>query len=166
MAASKGSRQELQIIIHKILLQVKDGMKIRQKQLEAVYNIVCGRDTLCLLPTSSGKSLIYQLLPALWKVLPSKKNVSHPTVVVISPLLALMDDQILQVNAMTGLGVSAVRIQGCVEVEQILSGSFNLIFGSPEAWINDKKWNDVLSSKIFHQNVVCLVVDEVHKVTW
>jgi superfamily II DNA helicase RecQ len=43
------------------------GFKIKPKQLEAVVNIVGGIDTLCILPTSFGKSLIFQLLPLYFK---------------------------------------------------------------------------------------------------
>lgn len=145
--------------------EVDDTMVIRQKQLEALYHISLGADTLCLLPTSSGKSLIFQLIPEVWRK-SSEKNVENPIVVVISPLVALMDDQVKQANSMEELKLCAVRIGCDVDTVKVLSGHYNVVFGSPELWINNKKWTDVLSSKYFHKNAVCLVVDEVHKVTW
>ena len=86
--------------------------------------------------------------------------------IVISPLVALMDDQIEQAHGMKTLNLSAIRLQAGVDVAKVRSGQFNLVFGSPESWICEKKWNDLLTSKYFQKNVACLVMDEVHKVSW
>ena len=47
--------------VEKIMESFDFSMK--PEQFDAVYNIIRGKDTLCLLPTSSGKSFIFQILP-------------------------------------------------------------------------------------------------------
>ena len=50
-----------------------EGMKIKPKQLEALNYVISGKDTLCILPTSFGKSLIFQLNFCLHYLLPFLK---------------------------------------------------------------------------------------------
>src|SRR5437016_10187522 len=67
----------------------------RPMQERIVSSLMTGRDTCVVMPTGGGKSLCYQLPAAM---LPDK------TVVVISPLIALMQDQMAQLSQM---GISA-----------------------------------------------------------
>jgi ATP-dependent DNA helicase RecQ len=69
----------------------------RTGQHEVIEHILAGRPVLAVMPTGAGKSLCYQL-PAL---------VSDKPSIVVSPLTALMDDQVI---ALEGLGVPAVRV--------------------------------------------------------
>ena len=48
----------------------------------------------------------------------------------------------------------------------IVSGKCNILFGTPESFICNKLWRNMLTSKFYVTNLVCLVVDEVHKVVW
>jgi ATP-dependent DNA helicase RecQ len=91
--------------VSKVINELVDplGFKIKPKQLEAVTNIVRGLDTLCILPTSFGKSLIFQLLPAVFRRL----NIfPAPIIIVVSPLLSLIEDQISSANSIN-LGLCA-----------------------------------------------------------
>ncbi|MGW4686228.1 DNA helicase RecQ [Streptomyces sp. NPDC004244] len=98
----------------------------RGEQKEIIEHVSAGGDALVLMPTGGGKSLCYQI-PAL---------VRGGTGVVISPLIALMQDQ---VDALTALGVRAGFLnstQGIDErrtVEQLLlAGELDLLYLAPE----------------------------------
>src|SRR5277367_1417592 len=66
-----------------------DAFRPRQEQI--VRSLLDGRDTCVIMPTSGGKSLCYQLPAAL---------LAQRTAVVISPLIALMQDQVAQLSLM------------------------------------------------------------------
>jgi superfamily II DNA helicase RecQ len=75
-------------------------IKLKEEQKKAVHQVVNGRDVIAVLPTGFGKSLIYHLLPYMFEYINSKRrNISAvwpgSIVIVISPLNALMGDQIL-----------------------------------------------------------------------
>jgi len=57
------------------------NITLKPKQVEAIKNIFIGKDTLCILPTAFGKSMIYQCLPKLFSLMESSQP--HPVVVVI-----------------------------------------------------------------------------------
>ena len=98
----------------------------RGLQEEAVERVVHGGDALVLMPTGGGKSVCYQV-PAL---------VRHGVAVVVSPLIALMDDQ---VAALRQLGVSAGALHSEVEPDDasrtsraLSDGTLDLLYVSPE----------------------------------
>ena len=85
-------------------------------------------------------------------------------IVVFSPLKALIQNQIEEANNLQkSLNLRACSLDG--SHKEIVSGHFNLIVDTPEAWLNNR-WKDVLSSQYFRKNVKCFVVDEAHKVAW
>jgi ATP-dependent DNA helicase RecQ len=100
--------------------------EFRANQEEVCQAAVAGRDLLLVMPTGSGKSLCYQL-PALAR---------RGTALVISPLIALMEDQVSKLAALglrvarihSGLDRAASR-QACVDY---LSGSLQFLFVAPE----------------------------------
>jgi len=63
------------------------------------------------------------------------------------------------------LGLTACKIEK-KNYDDIRQGKYNMVFGTPEAWLQNNKSNEILSSKFVRANAVCLCVDEVHKVTW
>ncbi|KAL7247243.1 hypothetical protein ACSBR2_002211 [Camellia fascicularis] len=63
--------------------------EFRGKQLEAIEAVLSGRDCFCLMPTSGGKSMCYQI-PALAKT---------GIVLVVCPLIALMENQVMALKA-------------------------------------------------------------------
>ncbi len=98
----------------------------RGDQAQIIEHVVSGGDALVLMPTGGGKSLCYQI-PAL---------VREGTGVVISPLIALMQDQ---VDALSAVGVRAAFLNSTqdstqrVEVERaFLSGELDLLYLAPE----------------------------------
>uniref|UniRef100_A0A7M5X4C0 DNA 3'-5' helicase n=1 Tax=Clytia hemisphaerica TaxID=252671 RepID=A0A7M5X4C0_9CNID len=130
----------------------------------AISNIYYGRDTLCVFPTAFGKSLIYQCLPKLFKSMDDSLY-DNPTVIVLSPLVSLITNQVSEAGKLDYLGLNACALD-LKEHSRIVDGKFNLIFGTPESWLNNSKWRDFVSSNFMVNNLACIVVDEVHKVSW
>ena len=97
-------------------------------------HVVQGGDALVLMPTGGGKSLCYQI-PAI-----VRQNAGHGVTVVISPLIALMHDQ---VGALHEAGVSAAFLNSTQSFEessqlekQLLRNELTLLYAAPER-IND-----------------------------
>ncbi|MET7418245.1 DNA helicase RecQ [Dactylosporangium sp. NPDC005555] len=99
----------------------------RGSQQEIIEHVIGGGDALVLMPTGGGKSLCYQI-PAL---------VREGTGVVISPLIALMQDQ---VDALTALGVRAGFVNSTLDFDSrraveaaFVGGELDLLYLAPEA---------------------------------
>ncbi|MGJ6964952.1 DNA helicase RecQ [Streptosporangium sp. G11] len=110
----------------RVLQRVFGYDSFRAGQQEIIEHVVSGGDALVLMPTGGGKSLCYQI-PAL---------VRKGTGVVISPLIALMQDQ---VDALTALGVRAGFLNSTQDFEErrrvesaFLSGELDLLYLAPE----------------------------------
>src|SRR3954454_20071903 len=88
-----------------ILNRVWGYHDFRGGQREIIEHVIGGGDALVLMPTGGGKSLCYQI-PAL---------VRPGTAVVVSPLIALMQDQ---VDALTALGVRAGFVNSTLDFDQ------------------------------------------------
>jgi ATP-dependent DNA helicase RecQ len=124
---------------------------LRPNQLDAMRAVLSGRDALVVLPTGAGKSAVYQV-PGI--LLPG------PTVVV-SPLLALQQDQMAALN---DRGVGAVRISSAESaserreaVEALGSGAAKFLFVTPEQLADPDRLREIAALK------PCLVaVDEAH----
>ena len=155
--------QIIKSAVDESITKVNPSYVIKSKQLEAIRHILNGSDTLAILPTSYGKSLIYQLIPAVCRLLSDKPN--NAIVIVISPLMALIKDQVDAANKMVSLSLRATDLN-IEKFKQISNGQFNVIVDTPEAWLDDERWKAVLLSHMFRKNVVCIVVDEAHKVSW
>ena len=69
---------------------------MKDKQTEAVKSFVCGNDVFVSLPTGSGKSLCFALLPGVFDILRPRKHDAKSLVIIVSPLIALyiMKDQV------------------------------------------------------------------------
>src|SRR5436305_7115693 len=110
------------------MLQLVFGYdSFRGAQREVIDHVTAGGDALVLMPTGGGKSLCYQI-PAL---------VRDGTGVVISPLIALMQDQ---VDALVNLGVRAGFLNSTQDVDErrrvesaFLAGELDLLYLAPEA---------------------------------
>jgi ATP-dependent DNA helicase RecQ len=99
----------------------------RPNQLEIIQHVLSGKDTLAIMPTGGGKSLCYQL-PAL-----AQQGVA----IVISPLIALMKDQ---VDALQSNGVSAAFYNSSQDqqtqqniLESLMAGTLKLLYVAPES---------------------------------
>ena len=154
MAAS-ADETSVSVAIEQVLSELQSISSLKEEQNTALEAFLRGKDVFALLPTGFGKSLIYQLAPLVVKKMGKVKN---PIIVVVSPLVALMEDQIREAGK---LGVSAMQLGGINDTD-ILHGRIQLVFGSPESWLLNEKWRDMLSSKVYREDLVGIVVDEVH----
>lgn len=126
----------------------------RGDQHAIIEHVVQGGDALVLMPTGGGKSLCYQI-PAL---------IRSGTAIVVSPLIALMQDQ---VDALTELGVRAAYLnssqdwQSAREVElEFLAGQLDLLYVAPERLLTDHCQN-----LISRGTVALFAIDEAHCVS-
>jgi ATP-dependent DNA helicase RecQ len=123
----------------------------RPHQREIVEGVLAGQDVLALLPTGGGKSLCYQL-PAL---------AQEGLTVVISPLIALMKDQ---VDNLDELGVSATFLNSSLSSEEgrsrwnrLCAGRYKILYLAPERLLME----DTLAA-VSDWNVKLIAVDEAH----
>ncbi len=122
----------------------------RPGQREVIDAVLEGRDCIAVMPTGAGKSLTYQL-PA---------RLLDGTVLVLSPLISLMKDQ---VDALQELGFSAVEINSTLERDErqarldgLRQGRYELVYLAPEAL--DGRLRDFVEGC----PIALMVVDEAH----
>ncbi|TWR27634.1 RecQ family ATP-dependent DNA helicase [Mucilaginibacter achroorhodeus] len=134
-----------------ILRQYWGHDHFRPMQEEIIASVLQGRDTLALLPTGGGKSVCFQV-PALAK---------DGICIVVSPLIALMKDQ---VENLIERGINAISIvsgMGRREVDIALDnciyGSVKFLYLSPERLLSD-----LVRERIRYMNVNLFAVDEAH----
>jgi ATP-dependent DNA helicase RecQ len=123
----------------------------RAKQEEAIDALLEHKDLLMILPTGGGKSLSFQL--------PSM--MMQGTTIVISPLIALMQDQVQSLNAQqmhaAMLSSSQESWENDAVISQLLAGALNFLYISPER-LNTQKMQQILSQI----NINFFVIDEAH----
>ena len=124
--------------------------EFRPGQREVIDAVLAGHDCIALMPTGAGKSLTYQL-PA---------RLLNGTVLVISPLISLMKDQ---VDAVASLGFSVTAINSTLEFDErrarmdaFRAGKYELVFLAPEAL------DGYLGDFVRGCPISLLVVDEAH----
>ena len=101
------------------------GITLKAKQIEAIQSILSGRDTLCIFPTAFEKSLIFQCLPKLTAALNEFQH-ENPVVIVLSPLLSLIEDQVTSANSISYLGLKACALNNDINVSELCSGVYNI----------------------------------------
>ncbi|MBR5580249.1 MAG: ATP-dependent DNA helicase RecQ [Treponema sp.] len=135
-----------------VLKEVFGYDQFRSLQLDIISSVLSGRDTLAIMPTGGGKSLCYQI-PAL---------MLEGITLVVSPLIALMQDQVAGLEA---AGVPAVFLSSVLEREEyfsalnrIHSGEVKLIYMSPEGLSRTERLTQLFS----HRQLSLLTIDEAH----
>lgn len=137
-----------------VLHEVFGYESFRPLQGDIIREVSEGRDALVLMPTGGGKSLCYQV-PAL---------VRPGTAIVISPLIALMQDQ---VAALKELGVRAAFLNSTMDFEQarateyaLMTGELDLLYCAPERLIQPR------TIELLHDASISLfAIDEAHCVS-
>ena len=123
----------------------------RPLQEEVIMSVLRGKDTLCLMPTGGGKSLTFQV-PAL---------VREGTCLVITPLIALMKEQVNRLNSME---IKSLAIHSAMSGEEIdialencIYGDYKFLYISPE-----RISTQIFQGKINRLNLSLVAVDEAH----
>jgi len=137
-----------------VLKRVFGYKSFRLEQENIIKHILEGKDTLVLMPTGGGKSLCYQI-PAIC---------SEGTCVVVSPLIALMQDQVL---ALKELGVKAEFLNSTLNfndeqeiIEKLINNKLDLIYVSPER-LNMESFQQILTKT----KISLFAIDEAHCVS-
>ena len=134
------------------ILQSTFGYRdFREGQREIIEAVLAGQDVFAVMPTGSGKSMCYQL-PAL---------VAGGTTLVVSPLLALMRDQVMELRR---LGVAAAALNSMTSADEtqalwqdMEAGRLRLLFVSPERLAMGG-----LAERLGRLGVSRLAIDEAH----
>ena len=132
----------------RVLADVFGHSSFRQGQDAVIEAVLTGRDCVAVMPTGSGKTVTFQV-PA---------RMLHGPVVVVSPLIALMEDQVARAR---DRGLRAVRIGGDGESRELVARRLTaeppeLVYIAPEGL--EAGWLDVLRP----MRVGLLAVDEAH----
>ncbi len=134
-----------------ILQQYWNHQSFRSQQEEIIQSVLVGKDTIALLPTGGGKSVCYQI-PALLK---------DGLCLVISPLIALMKDQVANLEKKNIPALALHSGQTFYEVKQTLQdavhNNYKFLYVSPER-LQSRIFNEYLSSL----NINLIAVDEAH----
>ena len=130
--------------------------EFRFPQKEIILRLLQKQSVLALMPTGAGKSLTYQYLASLCQ--------NNEIVIVVSPLIALMQDQ---TQKALSYGLEATFINSSLSLDQkldrmqkISEGKYRLIFVAPERFRKDEFWVCLQS-----REVKAFVVDEAHCVS-
>ncbi len=143
-------------------------VSLKDEQCSAIKAVYWGQDVFVCLPTGYGKSLCYQTLPFVMDYKSrTSKEASNSAIIVVSPLIALMEDQ---VGGLRKQGVKACIISSSTALlkENVCThhslGTDKLFFCAPEALITSK-WRDAFDRPDFSDRIAAVVVDEAHCVS-
>ncbi len=137
--------------IHEILKHYWNHDSFRPMQEEIINSVLNGHDTLALLPTGGGKSVCFQV-PAL-----AKSGIC----IVVSPLIALMKDQVENLQAKGIEAISVVSGMSKYEIDIALDnciyGNIKFLYLSPERLLSE-----LVRERIKYMKVNLIAVDEAH----
>lgn len=134
-----------------ILQQYWGHDRFRPLQEEIIQSVLDKKDTVALLPTGGGKSICFQI-PAL---------VNEGICIVVSPLIALMNDQ---VNGLTKMGIKSMALTGSISyndldrlLDNCIYGNYKFLYLSPE-----RLQQELVQHRIEKMQVNLIAIDEAH----
>ena len=147
-------------------------IKVKDQQKQAILAAYNGKDVFVFLPTGFGKSVCFQILPFLFDhKLGLTDGTKKKCVIVVSPLVSLMVDQ---VRSLKRKGIHAVVISSNSSENSVVDREFratenNLttashVFSSPEA-LTHTKWREALENPLVSNCVCAVAIDEAHCVS-
>ena len=152
-------KQEIKEAIQATLHECGITFALKQYQEDLLLHFLNDNDTIGVLPTGYGKSIVFQIAPKVFKKICS---VSSPLVIVVSPINALIEDQIASCKAMNIKASFLCKENiSSLEINDPDDGSIEILYSSPECLVDDH-YRDFLLSMV--PNVIGIVVDEAHLV--
>ena len=137
--------------IGQILTRTWGHLEFRPLQAEIIQSVLQKKDTLALMPTGGGKSITFQI-PAL---------VMKGICLVITPLIALMKDQVDQLNSRNIKAVAIhsgmTRHEIDITLDNCIYGDFKFLYVSPE-----RLATEIFRARVKDMNVNLIAVDEAH----
>jgi ATP-dependent DNA helicase RecQ len=135
----------------KILTKYWGFSSFRPLQEEIISSVMSGNDTLGLMPTGGGKSITFQV-PAL---------ASEGICIVVSPLIALMKDQVdrlrsMDIRAMV-IHTGMMRDEISISLDNCIYGDYKFLYISPE-----RIGSEVFRNRVARMNVSLIAIDEAH----
>lgn len=153
----------------------KQGLALKFEQKQALRASFNRNDVFIWLPTGFGKSICFECLPFLFdhKLGRTGARSSRSTILVISPLLSLMSDQ---VTALRERGVCTAILSSsyneriekkllATERDLVIPGKYSILFSAPEAIIGIHRWRELLLSFPLNERIVAVAIDEAHCVS-
>ncbi|XP_044167851.1 ATP-dependent DNA helicase Q-like 3 [Acropora millepora] len=132
----------------------------KAEQVQAIHAVVTGNDVFVRVATGFGKSVCYVVVPYVCDYLRPESEVSSQSVLLmVSPLKALMEDQIDDIRK---CGISCLKLHGELPSEQLHdvgAGKFQILICSPESLHEESVREQFLK---LQKNIVCMAVDEAH----
>ena len=136
----------------------KSNLTLKKEQYEILKAVVrMKRDVLAVLPTGFGKSLIYQSLGFIFDFLRSDSDAQQTAIIVVSPLTALMQDQVEKLMAYTNVCVTKASTD-LTDSSSEPRQSAQIIFAHPEVFVQSQ----VMRDKTLQKCVRAVVINEAH----
>lgn len=157
------TKQQFDVVLINALKDFPHVDSVRREQKECLENLVQGKDVFAILPTGFGKSLVFQIFPRLMKGLQRNRHSSSVcTIIVVTPLVAIMKDQVEQLKGM-GVSSAAIGVDERADEEAAKNGTCEIVYGSPESWLS-REWKRELQEGQLGKQTVAIAIDEVHSV--
>ena len=179
--------QKIEEILNYIASEYSREISLKPKQREALkllYENDC--DMIVNLPVGYGKSLLFHLLPSLFRL--KNPDIPAATVLVVAPLNIIQQDHLLSLqkhnipacridvrgNLLTNSALNnqesdndqednnQYEAYSSASLEDIVKGTYDVVYCHPEALLNTSLGEKLLNNKVFQKNVVAVVVDECH----
>ena len=157
------------------------NINLKPKQVNCLEAVYSSKAVIAVLPTGYGKSLIFQILPSLLcdkfvgeaqRKRPSITTVNKPVILVVSPLNALIKNQIkrsCQGTIKAGvLNVKKSKDTGSLQLdfsgnESLLKNAkYDIVYLHPKSLLSCEEGMELLQNKPYQESVRAIIVDEAH----
>jgi ATP-dependent DNA helicase RecQ len=137
--------------IKDLLVKYWGHASFRSSQEEVIHSVLSGKDTLALMPTGGGKSICFQV-PAM---------AMEGLCIVVSPLIALMRDQVLNLNSR---GIKALAVNSAMTKREIDVAIDNCVYGNYKfLYLSPERLNTpIFKARVAKMKVNLIAVDEAH----